>query len=44
MICYCEARHLALKLVANADYGAFARKEFAYLNYRVLEIITGYVG
>jgi len=39
--CY-EARQLVLKLLANADYGAFARKEFAYSDYRVSEIITGY--
>jgi hypothetical protein len=39
--CY-EARQLALKLLANAGYGAFARKEFAYFDYRVSEIITGY--
>jgi DNA polymerase elongation subunit (family B) len=29
-------------LLANAGYGAFARKEFAYSDYRVSEIITGY--
>jgi DNA polymerase elongation subunit (family B) len=28
--------------LANAGYGAFARKEFAYSYYRVSEIITGY--
>jgi DNA polymerase elongation subunit (family B) len=31
-----------LKLLANADYDAFARKEFAYSDYRVSEIITDY--
>jgi DNA polymerase elongation subunit (family B) len=39
--CY-EARQLALKLLTNAGYGAFARKEFAYFDYRVSEIITGF--
>jgi DNA polymerase elongation subunit (family B) len=39
--CY-EARQSALKLLANAGYGAFARKEFAHSDYRVSEIITGY--
>jgi hypothetical protein len=29
-------------LLANSDYDAFARKEFAYSDYRVSEIITGY--
>src|SRR5919107_1760868 len=42
LINYYEARQLALKLLANAGYGAFARKEFAYSDYRVSEIITGY--
>ena len=42
LISYYEARQLALKLLANAGYGAFARKEFAYSDYRVSEIITGY--
>ena len=42
MISYYEARQLALKLLANAGYGAFARKEFTYSDYRVSEIITGY--
>ena len=42
MISYYEARQLALKLLANAGYAAFARKEFAYSDYRVSEIITGY--
>src|SRR5215213_2730639 len=42
LIDYYEARQLALKLLANAGYGAFARKEFAYSFYRVSEIITGY--
>jgi DNA polymerase elongation subunit (family B) len=37
-----EAGQLALKLLANAGYGAFARKEFAYSDYRVSEIITRY--
>jgi DNA polymerase, archaea type len=39
---YYEARQLALKLLANAGYGAFAQKEFAYYDYRVSEIITGF--
>jgi DNA polymerase elongation subunit (family B) len=39
--CY-EARQSALKLLANAGYVAFARKEFAYSDHRVSEIITGY--
>ena len=39
---YYEAIQLALKSLANAGYGAFARKEFAYSDYRVSEIITGY--
>jgi DNA polymerase elongation subunit (family B) len=42
LISYYEARQLALKFLANASYGAFARKEFAYSDYRVSEIITGY--
>jgi len=29
-------------LLANAGYCAFARKEFAYSDYRVSEIITGH--
>jgi hypothetical protein len=29
-------------LLADAGYGAFVRKEFAYSDYRVSEIITGY--
>ncbi len=33
---------MALKLLANAGYGAFAQKEFAYYDYRVSEIITGF--
>jgi DNA polymerase elongation subunit (family B) len=41
LINYYEARQLALKLLANAGYGAFAQKEFAYYDYRVSEIITG---
>jgi DNA polymerase elongation subunit (family B) len=39
---YYTAWQLALKLLANVGYGAFARKEFAYSEYRVSEIITGY--
>src|SRR5919112_2207911 len=42
LINYYEARQLALKLLANAGYGAFARNEFDYSDYRVSEIITGY--
>jgi DNA polymerase elongation subunit (family B) len=42
MVSYYEARQVALKLLANAGYGAFARKEFVYSDYRVSEIITGY--
>jgi DNA polymerase elongation subunit (family B) len=42
LINYYEARQLALKLLANAGYGTFARKEFDYSDYRVSEIITGY--
>jgi DNA polymerase elongation subunit (family B) len=37
-----EARQIALKLLANAGYGCFAKKEFAYSDYRVSEIITGF--
>jgi hypothetical protein len=29
-------------LLGNAGYAAFARKDFAYPDYRVSEIITGY--
>ena len=42
LIRYYEARQLALKLLANTGYGAFARKEFAYSDYRVSEVIIGY--
>jgi DNA polymerase I len=42
LISYYEARQIALKLLANAGYGAFAQKEFAYSDYRVSEIITGF--
>jgi DNA polymerase elongation subunit (family B) len=42
LINYYEARQLALKILTNAGYGDFARKEFAYSDYRVSEIITGY--
>jgi DNA polymerase elongation subunit (family B) len=42
LISYYEARQIALKLLANAGYGAFAQKEFAYYDYRVSEIITGF--
>ena len=41
LISYYEARQIALTLLANAGYGTFARKEFAYSDYRVPEIITG---
>ncbi|HKG70284.1 MAG TPA: DNA polymerase domain-containing protein [Nitrososphaeraceae archaeon] len=37
---YCEARQLALTLLANVGYGVFVRKESAYSDYRVSEIIT----
>src|SRR5215217_1495782 len=37
-----EARQTALKLLANAGYGAFAREEFDFSDYRVSELITGY--
>ena len=42
LIDYYEARQIALKLLANAGYGCFAKKEFAYADYRVSEIITGF--
>jgi DNA polymerase, archaea type len=42
LINYYKARQLAVKLLANSGYGAFAQKEFAYSDYRVSEIITGY--
>jgi DNA polymerase elongation subunit (family B) len=42
LINYYEARQLALKLLANSGYGAFAKKEFSYSDYRVSEIITGF--
>jgi DNA polymerase I len=42
LISYYEARQIALKLLANAGYGAFAQKEFDYYDYRVSEIITGF--
>jgi DNA polymerase elongation subunit (family B) len=42
LISYYEARQIALKLLANAGYGTFAQKEFAYYDYRVSEIITGF--
>ena len=42
LIGYYEARQIALKLLANAGYGCFAKKEFAYADYRVSEIITGF--
>lgn len=42
LINYYEARQLTLKLLANSGYGAFAQKEFAYSDYRVSEIITGF--
>jgi hypothetical protein len=31
-----------LNLLGNVGYAAFARKDFAYPDYRVSEIITGY--
>jgi DNA polymerase elongation subunit (family B) len=37
-----EVRQTALKLLANAGYGAFAREEFDFSDYRVSELITGY--
>jgi DNA polymerase, archaea type len=39
---YYDARQIAAKLLANAGYGVFARKEFEYSDYRVSEIITGF--
>jgi DNA polymerase, archaea type len=42
IISHYESRQIALKLLANAGYGAFAKKEFAYSDYRVSEIITGF--
>ncbi|MGC2574528.1 MAG: DNA polymerase domain-containing protein [Candidatus Nitrosopolaris sp.] len=42
LINYYEARQVAAKLLANAGYGVFARKEFEYSDYRVSEIITGF--
>ena len=42
LISHYESRQIALKLLANAGYGAFAKKEFAYSDYRVSEIITGF--
>jgi DNA polymerase I len=42
LINYYEARQVAAKLLANAGYGVFARKEFEYFDYRVSEIITGF--
>jgi DNA polymerase, archaea type len=41
LINYYEARQVALKLLANSGYGAFAQKGFSYYDYRVSEIITG---
>jgi DNA polymerase, archaea type len=37
-----DARQIALKLLANAGYGAFAREDFDFSDYRVSELITGY--
>ncbi|MGB6532493.1 MAG: DNA polymerase domain-containing protein, partial [Candidatus Nitrosopolaris sp.] len=37
-----NARQTALKLLANAGYGVFARDEFDFSDYRVSELITGY--
>ena len=42
LINYYEARQIATKLLANAGYGVFARKEFEYSDFRVSEIITGF--
>ena len=42
LIGYYQAKQIALKLLANAGYGCFAKKEFAYSDYRVSEIITGF--
>ena len=42
LINYYQAKQIALKLLANAGYGCFAKKEFAYSDYRVSEIITGF--
>jgi hypothetical protein len=42
LINYYEARQVAVKLLANAGYGVFARKEFEYSDFRVSEIITGF--
>jgi DNA polymerase elongation subunit (family B) len=36
------ARQMALKLLANAGYGVFARQDFDFSDYRVSELITGY--
>lgn len=37
-----DARQTALKLLANAGYGVFAREDFDFSDYRVSELITGY--
>ncbi|MGB8938040.1 MAG: DNA polymerase domain-containing protein [Candidatus Nitrosopolaris sp.] len=42
LINYYEARQVAAKLLANAGYAVFARKEFEYSDYRASEIITGF--
>jgi DNA polymerase elongation subunit (family B) len=42
LISYYEARQIGLILLANAGYGVFAQKDFAYYDYRVLEVITGF--
>jgi DNA polymerase elongation subunit (family B) len=42
LINYYNARQIAAKLLANAGYGVFGRKEFEYADYRVSEIITGF--
>ena len=42
LINYYEARQVTAKLLANAGYAVFARKEFEYSDYRVSEIITGF--
>lgn len=37
-----ESKQTALKLLANAGYGVFAREDFDFSDYRVAELITGY--
>lgn len=38
LINYYDARQIAAKLLANAGYGVFARKEFEYSDYRVADL------